>query len=149
MIQRIQTIYLFAAAALLGGAIFSPFARLSILGQDALSKTVTPVDYTNWLALLGLSAALALGAIFLYNNRRLQAQLTLLGTMSTLLSIVLGAFTVNNPNATLSAIKDLSAVQTSFLWGWMLPLVAMFLLWMAARAIRKDEEKVRSMNRLR
>jgi Domain of unknown function (DUF4293) len=136
MIQRIQTIYLFVAATLLAASIFSPFAQ--VVSSGAV-QTIFPNGNVNWMILLGLGAALAFTAIFLYQNRRLQVQLTLVGAMASLLSILLAAFTVNSMNAN----------TVTFLWGWTLPLIAMFLLWLAARAIRKDEEKVRSMNRLR
>ncbi|MFN0037861.1 MAG: DUF4293 domain-containing protein [Saprospiraceae bacterium] len=151
MIQRIQTIYLFLSAAALSGSIFTPLATAS---GDATVLASTGdnffADGIYWakespggMALL-FAAAFSLLAIFLYKKRPRQMQLA--GGMAILTVLLLGALAALGYQYA-QRLPDGTAAHLAI--GSALPLVAIPLLVLAYRAIKKDEELVRSSDRLR
>ena len=149
MIQRIQSIFLFLAAGALGGQFVLPYLQtpetdparsLPALADGALN----PLDNPGLLGLTALGALISLAAIFLFKNRPLQARLAIVAAGVGLMLLVLVGFTVMG---TLDRAPEGGTVQ--YAAGLALPVVALLLNWLAARAIRKDEALVRSMNRLR
>ncbi len=130
MIQRIQSVYL-------------GLATLAILATPVVDGVVAP-DSWAWYtpvaaALIILIGAVSFGAIFLYKQRPRQKTLVLADQLLLLPLIALlfiGAY-----------YAGVSDVQTVLPLG--LPVVAYILLYLARRAIIKDIELVRSMDRLR
>ena len=151
MIQRIQTIYLFLAAAALVSPIFLPLATAS--GEPAALAATGDnffADGTYWvkefpggLSLL-LAALFSVYAIFLYKNR--PRQMRLAGGMSILTILFAALFAVLGYYY---AQKLPAGSEAHLALGSAFPLVALPLLIMAYRAIKKDEELVRSSDRLR
>lgn len=151
MIQRIQTIYLFLAAAALGGTFFAPFATasgdsaaLASTGDNFFADGVYWVkEFPGGISLL-FAAACTVYAIFLYKNRRRQMNLAggmvILTVMLCALFGALGYF-----NAT--HLPD--GAQAHLALGSAFPAVSILLLGLAYRAIQKDEALVRSSDRLR
>lgn len=84
----------------------------------------------------------ALAAIFLYKNRRLQLNVV---KIATLIQIVALGFATG-------VLFSLGGFGT-FLWreslGLGLIALALFFLWLAGAGIKKDEELVKSMDRIR
>jgi hypothetical protein len=151
MIQRIQSIYLFLAAACLGSTSLLPLATasgdatvLASSGDNYFADGVFwakehPGAFASYLV-----AAAAIWAIFLFKNRQRQMQLAMLSTILTGLLIVL-MFVLGYYYA--QRLPEGTTVQIST--GAALFLTAIPLLLLAHRAIKKDEELVRSSDRLR
>jgi len=136
MLQRIQTIYLLVAAGISGGLIFLFFlwttkAEVEFFAQDDLI----------YLSMFLGSATLSLIAIFMYKKRQNQF---VLGRLNIILNfILLGLFVYRSLN--LSGETDVSEKGI----GILLPIFSIVFLVLANKAIKKDEELVKSVDRLR
>ena len=136
MIQRIQTIYLLITAGISGGLSFA-FNLWETLQEVAFFAK----DELLYLCLFLASAALALWAIFMFKNRKFQF---VLGRLNILLNLVLlGLFVYQSLN--LSGEADVSEKGI----GVLLPVFSIVFLVLANRAIKKDEDLVKSVDRLR
>ncbi len=149
MIQRIQSVFLFLAVGSLGGQFALPYLQapadspartLPALADGALN----PLDNIGLLGLTILGAAVSLVAIFLFKNRPLQARLAGMAAGVGVLLLALAGFTTKT---TLDQTPEGGSAQLAF--GLALPVLALAFNWLAARAIRKDDALVRSMDRLR
>lgn len=130
MIQRIQTLYLFAAAILSALAAF-------VLPMYALEgATFAATANASTFGGFGGSMALFSGSILLYNNRNLQLLIVRLGMLVSL--VVLGAL-----------IWIIQSEGAAASWGFVVPFVNIVLAFLASKGIQKDEAKVRSLDRLR
>jgi hypothetical protein len=143
MIQRIQSVYLFLAALASGAQFGVPYATGNAPTLPALADgRIDPSDNVGLLGLVALGIVVSAAAIFLYRNRPLQMRVTGGATLVSALLLVLAGFVCKqNFDASSGALQVYA--------GLGLPLVSMLLSWLAGRAIRKDEQKVRSMDRLR
>lgn len=110
------------------------------LGQPVVSRNATLIG-----ALAVLAALIALYEIFQYRNRLRQLQLGLLNSL--VLAGVLGTCVYFSTFVG----EDLVAPtqRGSFQAGFYLPILAMALNLLANRFIKRDEDLVRSMDRLR
>ncbi len=130
MIQRIQTIFLFIAAVFAVGFLVCPGMEIN----DVLTAGKAHIP----LLIIGtLSAIISIADIFLFNNRVLQMNV---GKLNLLLLVVLVG---------LSAWTEYGDGDFQPGVGIFLPFVAYIFNWLAIRAIRKDENLVRSTDRLR
>lgn len=143
MIQRIQSIFLFLAAAALLGLFGLPFASTeepvtaSALFAD---QKYNILDHTAISVLFGLAAVLYLLSIFLFKNRKLQMRLT----TGAILGVVAGSAVVG------VLLSQDAAAQTAQLGlGLGLPVLAIVFAALAYRNIKKDDKLVQSMDRLR
>ena len=143
MIQRIQSIYLVLVALVSGGLIFvfslwteSETARyaLDLLNTEAVELQLVPVLFL-------LSALLVLIAIFLFKNRKLQFVLNRVTILINLFLLgLLLYYLLNLPGEVAISKKGI---------GVFLPVVNVLLLVLANKAIQKDENLVKSVDRLR
>lgn len=137
MIQRIQTLYLVLVIIVMG---VLPF--VFPLWQDELGENrVFFMQETSTMVLFGLSFTLAIISIFGYKKRQNQFVLNRLNIILNL--ILLGLFVYRS--LTLSGETEVSEKGI----GIFLPIAAVVLLVLANRAIQKDEELVKSVDRLR
>lgn len=153
MIQRIQSIYLFLAATALASPIFLPLPLATASGDPAVLQATGNnffADGTFWakefpggMSLL-FAAVFSVFAIFLYKNR--PRQMRLAGGMS-ILTILLSALFAALGYHYANQLPEGATAQLGL--GSAFPLVAVSLLMLAYRAIKKDEELVRSADRLR
>ncbi len=144
MIQRIQTLYLLVAALFSAGLIFvfdlwqfqnsAFFYAFDGLQESAITFKVLPLLFFG-------SAALSLFTVFKYSNRQTQFVLVRLNILINL--ILLGLLVY----LTLSLSGETAVSEKGI--GSALPIAVIVLLVMANRAIRKDEELVKSVDRLR
>ncbi len=146
MIQRIQSIFLLLAAASGFAVLALPFASTNQEVQSSAlfaDKVYSIGDNIGLLVLFALAGALSAAAIFLYQNRPLQMKIGRLAMIANILGIVLGVilFWQDLTNIGDSAVNDGVA-------GY-LPLVFIVFIALALRAIKKDENLVRSADRLR
>ena len=136
MLQRIQTVYLFIAALISGVLIF--FVPLWS------NETGEPVYVEEVLLALSLylgSAILSLITIFLYKNRKLQF---VLGRVNILLNfILLGVFVYWS----LTVPGEMQISEKGI--GMFLPVLSIVFLVLANKAIKKDEDLVKSADRFR
>ncbi|KAA1243562.1 DUF4293 domain-containing protein [Aquimarina sp. RZ0] len=136
MIQRIQTVYL-----LLVGILSAGVMAILPYGTDKNGEALLAQDNFLVLGLYVGSAILALITIFLFKNRQLQF---VLGRINILLNfILLGVFVYWS--LTLSGETVVSEKGI----GMMIPVISIVLLVVANKAIKKDENLVKSVDRLR
>ena len=162
MLQRVQSLFLLGVAICMGLMLITDIWEESLpqgnqkLELDAYMLSATPLEptgggvtqvmYNTWViaVLAVLSAIIAFYEIFRYNNRLTQLKL---GFLNVLLMIgVLGCtiFFVFQGEE-ISA----NATQGDFEAGIYLPGLALILNLLANRFIRRDEQLVRSVDRLR
>ena len=136
MIQRIQTIYLLLAAIISAGLIFvfhlwTTKENIRLYAQDEL------IYFGMFLG----SGFLSLISIFMYKNRKSQF---VLGRLNIILNfILLGFFVYQSLN--LSGETNISEKGI----GMLLPIFSIVFLALANKAIKKDEDLVKSVDRLR
>ena len=136
MIQRIQTLYLFLAAAITAGLIF-----VFHLWTNNDDVKVFALDNYAYLAMFIGSALLSLISIFSFKNRKFQF---VMGRLNIILNfILLGIFVYKSLN--LSGETNVSEKGI----GILLPIFSIVFLVLANKAIKKDEELVKSVDRLR
>ncbi len=135
MIQRIQTIYL-ALVAIFTGLAINYLSIWTVGAQVFFYK-----DEMQFLIPAALSAILAFVAIFLFKNRQNQFVTVRLVILINLILLGLLLYRLLNlPGGLNGTEKGI---------GLLVPIVAIFLLFLANRAIHKDEELVKSVDRLR
>lgn len=136
MLQRIQTIYLFIASLISGVLIFFVSLWRNEAGDPAFVEDVILA-----LALFLGSAFISLITIFLFKNRKLQF---VLGRANILLNfILLGVFVY----WTLTVPGEMQISEKGI--GMFLPVLSIVFLVLANKAIKKDEDLVKSVDRLR
>ncbi|MFD2550235.1 DUF4293 domain-containing protein [Bizionia sediminis] len=136
MLQRIQTLYLLLAAIVSGGLIFVFHLWTTPAGEKMFATDVVYV-------LVGflLSALLSVISIFKYTNRQSQF---VLGRLNIILNfILLGLFVYQSLNLSGETVVSEKGI------GIFLPIVSIVFLALANKAIKKDEDLVKSVDRLR
>ena len=137
MIQRIQTFYLFIVAGISAGLIFLVNLWVTIGEVVVFAK-----DEIVYFSMFMASAILALIAIFMFKNRKFQF---VLGRLNIILNfILLGLFVYRS----LSISGETSDVSEKGI-GILLPIFSIVFLVLANKAIKKDEDLVKSVERLR
>lgn len=144
MIQRIQTIYLFLASAISGGLIFvfnlwgtlkdSSVYALELFKDEATLLKIIPVLFL-------ASALISFITIFLFKNRKMQfviGRIVILINLFLLGLLIYVSLTL--PGETAVSEKGI---------GMFLPILAILLVVLANKAIKKDEDLVKSVDRLR
>ena len=135
MIQRPQTVYLLLVSLINLAVFFTPI----------YSRAMD--DPYSWIGMglaisLTLAMMIAFGSIFLFKNRQLQLNIVKLATYIQIVAIA-------------SAAGVLFSLGGLGVWLWreaigaFLILISLFFLWMAGRGIKKDEDLVKSMDRIR
>ncbi|MBZ4033522.1 DUF4293 domain-containing protein [Flavobacterium sp. 17A] len=136
MIQRIQTVYLFLAFVATG--ILMLFVPLWTTSAGKPFFFMQDMVYT---FLLGLTTMLTFISIISFKKRQNQFVLNRLNIILNL--ILLGLFVYRSLN--LSGETEVSEKGI----GMFMPIVAIVLLVLANKAIKKDEDLVKSVDRLR
>ncbi|RTY87707.1 DUF4293 domain-containing protein [Flavobacterium sp. RSP15] len=137
MIQRIQTIYLLLAFVVTGILLF--FIPLWTMDTGKAFYFMQSQVYT---ILLGLSTTLSLFSIVSYKKRQNQF---VIGRLNIILNLILlGLFVYRSLNVS----GETPAVSEKGI-GMFLPVAAIILLVLANKAIKKDEDLVKSVDRLR
>ncbi|MCF8274296.1 MAG: DUF4293 domain-containing protein [Flavobacteriaceae bacterium] len=136
MLQRIQTIYLIIAAGVSAGFIF-----LFPLWETKEGVTVYAFNQIMYLCLFLGSALLSVISIFMFKNRKLQF---VLGRLNMILNFfLLGFFVYQSLNVSGETIVSEKGI------GMFLPIISIVFLALANKAIKKDEDLVKSVDRLR
>ena len=139
MIQRLQTVYMLLAVIIISLLFLLPFSNASITNSGPFVDG--DLDVYDNISLLSSVIAIALSGlinIFLYKNRRTQMLITIVLTLLSIETVTLAlVFTFT------------AAVSASVSVGIFIPLVSIVLFMLAYRGIKKDDELVKSSNRLR
>jgi hypothetical protein len=143
MLQRIQTVWLLLAMGCSVALLYFPVWQV----DAAISEGMNSIGANTHAYLLAFPPILFLthaASIFSFRNRK--RQLKFCGFSIVLLVIFLAASLV-----LIQVENDLLANfhPGDFQWGAMLPVIAILFNLMARKGIRKDEELIRSMDRLR
>lgn len=144
MIQRIQSIYLLLILAVSGGLVFV-FDLWRIENETpvfawSLIKSTNPLHLLIGIAFF-VVALLAFVSIFLFKNRKLQIALNRFNIVINFILLGLLVYVLLN-------ISGETPVSEKGI-GSFLPLASIVLLIMANRAIQKDENLVKSVDRIR
>jgi hypothetical protein len=137
MIQRIQTVYLLIALVILGAL---PFVFPLFTMSDG--KEFRFMNDSFYTVLFGLSTTFTLISIMYFKKRQHQFVLNRLTIILNL--ILLGLFVYRSLNLSGETVQ----VSEKGI-GMFLPIVAIVFLALANRAIKKDEDLVKSADRLR
>jgi len=156
MIQRIQTVFLFFVFAISIAVCFLPLAnydgpdfyyRLNAINvtdlqnQSSSIPDTFPQPYPLLIIMIGI-AILTAFIIFSYKNRYAQMKLCKLDMLLHVVFIVVLFFYADS-------MEKLSTLSSEYGIGAMLPLISLVLLFLASRSIKKDEDLVKSQDRLR
>jgi len=143
MIQRIQSIYLLLSGILSGGVVFlvSMWSTIKeqvlftdLFASESILVKSLPVFFL-------VSAVLSIITIFMFKNRQLQF---VLGRLNILINLILLGLLVY---VSLSLPGEAAVSEKGI--GMFLPVLVVLLLVFANRAIKKDEDLVKSVDRLR
>jgi len=157
MIQRIQSVFLLLLALAMLSVLALPlWHKADPQSGQELTLTAFSLAFTGaqnphaagsaWpiAALAALSAIVALAEIFQYRNRLNQLKMGMLNVL--LITATLGAaFYYASQGEQQLNVK----LTGTYLTGFYLPTLALILNLLANRFIRRDEQLVRSMDRLR
>ena len=153
MIQRIQSLYLLLAAAVMAITLFAPIATFAV-GDVTFTLTAFSLagadesQSTLWMGiLLVVATALPLVTIFLFKRRQLQVRLC--GAEMVLLIGAIAFIAIYYWLASHNALEGLTIDHKQLGWAAPMPIVAIVLVYLASRAIFKDELLVRSLDRIR
>ena len=151
MLQRIQSLYLLGAGILAGLFVFLPVAIL-ISGDETIriyiGKSVPPVTtfgvlMTTLTLLFTLLSVAALGIIFLFKSRKRQIRWIRIQIAFTAFAILL----------TLLYFWKWHSTYTDAIFSWSMvltfPVISIVLLFLAGKSVRKDQDLVDSLNRIR
>lgn len=165
MLQRIQSVYLLVAVIFNLVALFVPVWQftagentelingISVYAPDMQDSTVSfaehndgvkAVMHTLFFGLCVLSALFLLWVIFQFNDRKRQIRFAYIGIgliMAEILTMVL--VTQRAPDFVTAAM------ESKPYFGFALPVLAILFTFLAIRGIQNDEEKVRSVDRIR
>ena len=158
MIQRIQTIFLALVAISCILLFFFPLANYYDVVNGNYKFFIQGVKYMDpepqvrfgtlfalpLIIMVAASFIFSVGTLFLYKNRPLQIRLI---TFNVLLNIIL-LIVIFFFYAT--KIKTMTLIEPEYQYpGMILPLISLVLLILSHRFIRKDENLVRSADRIR
>jgi len=136
MIQRIQTVYLLLAALVSGGLIWVIEYYLNGEGNEFVG-----MDENLYFGIFMGSALMSVIAVFLFGNRQLQ---TVVNRLNLLLNLfILGVYVYQS-----LMMSGETAVSEKGI-GMFIPILSIVLIVLANKAIRKDEQLVKSADRLR
>lgn len=159
MIQRIQTLYLLVAVIATVVLIFIPIGNITtddfsyVFNSFVVKYNIPDEDTimsTVYIALLlGISTILSIVAIFMYKDRKKQASIIYANMVVFLLSIMVMVYVYPD---IVFVRKGLMKPDDLFDFNyWILACIipVALSLYLANRAIKKDEEKIKAADRLR
>ncbi len=144
MLQRVQTLYLLAVVGFMTALCFTPMATYV---ADGVEGAFVAFDFW-WIgALFTLAALLPFVVIWLFKNRLLQVRLLCAELVLLVGAQIFSLWYAIGFTKSVAALGELtmSSIKTPTFF----PLVCIICVWLAIRAILKDERLVRSLDRIR
>tara|TARA_R110002072_G_scaffold131586_1_gene271252 strand:+ start:64458 stop:64868 length:411 start_codon:yes stop_codon:yes gene_type:complete len=136
MLQRIQTIYMILSALVMA-CLYIWFPSIT----DAEGMVVIARDEYLVFGLIFVSIALAVISILSFKKRQLQFVLNRLNIISNF--VLLGVFVYRSLKVSGETLVSEKGI------GVLLPIISIVFLVLANKAIKKDENLVKSVDRLR
>ena len=157
MLQRIQTIYIILFCAVLFAASFLPFA--SIVLENQSTYNFFPIGWQSQSSLEGFKVypfysgylvGVAFGILMLVNFRKRQKQLRygMLSYFFVLITLIYMFLEVSSAEEFLLGNENIS-LQSNYSYSMYLLVGCLPIIFLANRAIKKDEKLVSSLDRLR
>lgn len=152
MIQRIQSLYLLAIAALMAAAIFTPLAYFVAGAEEYLLYAFSLKGGSESFSTIYMGVVMALAAIipfvtiFMFKNRKLQIRLCAVELVLLIGSV---AFMAIYYYLGSRMFDNMEFATQGFRIAIVFPIVALILDYLAIRAIFHDEMLVRSLDRIR
>jgi hypothetical protein len=157
MIQRKQTLYLFFAGLIPVILLFIPFGHLATdvayYEYTAFAVREATPDHTFILRTVGnallliATSVLSFITIFLYKNRKLQIKLISLNMVVILVAIC--AIMYIYPRLIFTHNINLNGATVNFNYAILISFVSAVGLFLAKKAVAKDEALIKSADRLR
>lgn len=146
MIQRIQTVYLLLAIIAFGLTQYIPMMSFKLV-DGSIYKVVLAKSFEHQSVVIASVAAavsllITLVTIFLYKKRSVQLSLCRVAMAAPLVGIAPMLYKV----ATGSFVENAKILS---LTGLLVPFVGVIFLFLAIKAIKADENLIRSLNRIR
>ncbi|MAZ71934.1 MAG: hypothetical protein CMC70_02185 [Flavobacteriaceae bacterium] len=136
MLQRIQTVYMILAALVMG-CLYIWFPAI----VDDAGNSIIARDEILVFGLIFVSIALAIISILSFKKRQLQFVLNRLNIISNF--VLLGVFVYRSLKVSGETLVSEKGI------GVLLPIISIVFLVLANKAIKKDEDLVKSVDRLR
>ena len=136
MLQRIQTIYIIVSA-IITGCLYTWFPTI----LDEAGNTVIARNEILVFGLLFVSIALAIISILSFKKRQFQFVMNRLNIISNF--VLLGVFVYRSLKISGETLVSEKGI------GVLLPIISIVFLVLANKAIKKDEDLVKSVDRLR
>jgi len=136
MIQRVQSVYLVITAILAGVLPFFFNLWIDVDGQAVYSSNELLISITFYA-----SAVLAIWSMLSFKNRKTQF---VINRLNMILNVFLLGFFVYR---SLNLSGEISVSEKGI--GMLIPVFSIVFLVLANRAIKKDEDLVKSVDRLR
>ena len=136
MLQRIQTVYLLVSVLAIG-ALYLWFPVV----KDAANNLVIEKNEPLVLGLMAGSVLLSLISIFNFKKRKLQFVLNRLNIILNF--VLLGVFVYRSLSISGGTLVSEKGI------GVLIPIISIVFLVMANKAIKRDEDLVKSVDRLR
>ncbi len=157
MIQRIQTIYIFLFAILLFTALFFPFAVLSsdydvysLYPASGWEISSGKIDFGSSTYYIGYLVAISFSILMLVNYKKRTKQLRY-GKICYLIVIVtlVYMFNVVDMKSEILIENDFKNLNIVFSFSMYMLVASLPIMFLANRAIKKDENLIKSLDRLR
>lgn len=154
MIQRIQSIFLLLASGSAFSLFLDPMSFFTVdtttdlqgIAASSMADGVFNIhDNIIMLILVGIMGVLALVAIFLFRNRKLQMTVSRVVIVASILMMVLTGVLFYQDYQRMQTVDYV--IDGEF--GLLAPLASIIFTILALVFIRKDDKLVRSMDRLR
>jgi peptidoglycan/LPS O-acetylase OafA/YrhL len=155
MIQRVQSLYLFLGSLALFAVFITDLARfvdqsglyyyLSIFEFQGPAEVMQAKDNTIFILLLSLSAGVMLATMLLFKNRKLQRQICRVQYLLIAGGVVAMFIFISDNHDRLPELTERVGKGIAFY----LPFVAFAFNFLASRAIKKDQDLIKSLDRLR
>jgi Domain of unknown function (DUF4293) len=144
MIQRIQSVYL-AVGTLLNASIMFLSFYMARIDNGAVHTMFNLLAASNFLSAIlnALMVALPAVTIFQFTKRTLQVKLTWVSIYISL------AFLLFMGYRWFAFTREYPKAIGNFGPGFLMPVAAIVCFWLAVVAIKKDENLVKSVDRLR
>ncbi len=145
MIQRVQSLFLLIVVLISAILLCVPVYELHDPAPVVPAGTMNTFNIADNSLLMILNVAigtLALITIFLYKWRNMQMRMCNIGLLLTCLMIGLLFFVADTMSTNMNQ-------RVQYRYGSYLPLIELVFLFLASRFVKKDEELVRSADRLR
>ena len=145
MIQRKQSLFLLVASLGFWSLFKLPFASSNKVTSPFFEDQLLNInDHVILLVLCILGGVVTAATIFLFNNRKLQLRLGILNIIFALFLIVVALWVVFSKAPSIDSTIDISDNI-----GLYMPLLSLTCVVLANYFIKKDENLVRSADRLR